>query len=172
MATVNLNLSFDSNQINISLWSEEMIAFNNKWAKIVELFKGELFVEDDNCDLWLLASPDEELFISTSDYGRGEEGPNKSRAIFRLLSRITISEGDTAFGYGESPFEDEFYEDLFKISQIDNGPGGYSFCATVTINGYSGYYSGSYEFLPEGGIKKVFTFYQEEEEEDEYEEED
>ena len=63
MASVNLNLSFDSNQINISLWSEEMIAFNNKWAKIVELFKGELFVEDDNCDLWLLASPDEELFI-------------------------------------------------------------------------------------------------------------
>ena len=167
MATVNLNLSFDSNQINISLFSEEMIEFNKKWSKIVELFKGDLFVEDDNCDLWLLASPDEELFISTSDYGRGEEGPNKSRAIFRLLSRITISEGDTAFGYGEDPFEDEFYEDLFKISQIDNGPGGYSFCAKVTINGNSGYYSGAYEFLPEGGIEETFTFYNEDEEEEE-----
>ena len=50
MATVNLNLSFDSNQINISLFSEEMIEFNKKWSKIVELFKGELFVEDGDCD--------------------------------------------------------------------------------------------------------------------------
>jgi hypothetical protein len=167
MATVNLNLSFDSNQINISLFSEEMIEFNKKWSKIVELFKGELFVEDGDCDLWLLTSPDEELFISTSDYGRGEEGPNKSRAIFKLLSRITNSEGDCDFGFGESPFEEEFYEDLIKLSKIDNGPGGYSFCATVTINGYSGYYSGNYEFLPEGGIEQVFTFYNEDEEEEE-----
>jgi len=161
MATVNLNLSFDSNQINISPLSEEMIAFNKKWSKIVELFKGELFVEDGSYDLWLLTSPDEELFISTSDYGRGEEGPNKSRAIFKLLSRITNSVGDCDFGFGESPFEEEFYTDLIKLSKIDNGPGGYSFCATVTINGYSGYYSGSYEFLPEGGIDKCFTFYNE-----------
>jgi hypothetical protein len=161
MATVNLNLSFDSNQINISPLSEEMIEFNKKWSKIVELFKGELFVEDGSNDLWLLTSPDEELFISTSDYGRGEEGPNKSRAIFKLLSRITNSVGDCDFGFGESPFEEEFYTDLIKLSKIDNGPGGYSFCATVTINGYSGYYSGSYEFLPEGGIDKCFTFYNE-----------
>ena len=62
MATVNLNLSFDSNQINISLASEEMIEFNKKWSKIIELFKGELFVEDGEGYLWLLASSDEELF--------------------------------------------------------------------------------------------------------------
>jgi hypothetical protein len=167
MATVNLNLSFDSNEINISILSEEMIAFNKKWAKIVELFKGELFVEDGEGYLWLLASPDEELFISTSDYGRGEEGPNKSRAVFKLLSRITNAVGDCDFGFGESPFEEEFYTDLFKLSQIDNGPGGYSFCATVTINGYAGYYSGAYEFLPEGGIEATFTFYNEDEEEEE-----
>ena len=166
MATVNLSLSFDSNQINISLLSKEMIEFNKKWSKIVELFKGELFIEDGDGDLWLLTSPDEELAISTSDYGKGEEGPNKSRAIFKLLSRITNSVGVCDFGFGESPFEEEFYTDLFKVSQIDNGPGGYSFCATVTINGYSGYYSGSYEFLPEGGIEKCFTFYNEDVEED------
>ena len=166
MATVNLSLSFDSNQINISLLSKEMIEFNKKWSKIVELFKCELFIEDGDGDLWLLTSPDEELAISTSDYGKGEEGPNKSRAIFKLLSRITNSVGDCDFGFGESPFEEEFYTDLFKVSQIDNGPGGYSFCATVTINGYSGYYSGSYEFLPEGGIEKCFTFYNEDVEED------
>jgi hypothetical protein len=167
MATVNLSLSFDSNQINISLLSKEMIEFNKKWSKIVELFKGELFIEDGDGDLWLLTSPDEELAISTSDYGKGEEGPNKSRAIFKLLSRITNSVGDCDFGFGESPFEEEFYEDLIKLSKIDNGPGGYSFCATVTINGYSGYYSGNYEFLPEGGIEQVFTFYNEDEEEEE-----
>ena len=50
-----------------------MIEFNKKWSKIVELFEGELFVEDGNCDLWLLTSPDEELSISTSDYGKGDE---------------------------------------------------------------------------------------------------
>jgi hypothetical protein len=166
MATVTLNLSFDSNELNISLFNEEMIAFNKKWAHIVELFKGELFIEDGEGYLWLLTSPDEELFISTSDYGRGEEGPNKSRAVFKLLSRITNAVGDSHFGFGEAPFEEEFYKDLFRLSQIDNGPGGYSFCATVTINGYSGYYSGSYEFLPDGGIEKCFTFYNEDQEEE------
>ena len=162
MATVNLNLSFDSNQINISTLSEELIEFNNKWDKIVALFEGQLFIEDGNCDLWLLTSPDEEVFISTSDYGRLEELPNRSKAIFKLLSHITASGGDCDFGFGETPFEKEFYTDLFKLSQIDNGSGGYSFCATVTINGYPGYYSGNYEFLPDGGIEENFTFYQDE----------
>jgi len=68
MATVNLSLFFDSNQVNISLLSEEMIEFNKKWSKIVELFKGELFIEDGDGYLWLLTSPDEGLTISTSDY--------------------------------------------------------------------------------------------------------
>jgi hypothetical protein len=161
MATVNLSLSFDSNQVNISLLSEEMIEFNKKWSKIVELFKGELFIEDGDGYLWLLTSPDEGLTISTSDYGKGEEGPNKSRAIFKLLSRITSTVGDCNFGFGESPFEEEFYTDLFKLSQFDDGPGEFILYATVTINGYPGYYSGAYEFLEEGGIEKRFTFYNE-----------
>lgn len=39
MATVNLNLSFDSNQINISTLHKELIEFNNKWDKIVALLR-------------------------------------------------------------------------------------------------------------------------------------
>lgn len=168
MAHVDLNLSFDSNQLDISTTSVEMVAFNTKWAEVVALFEGELFVEDKSGNLWLLTSPDEELFISTSDYGRGEEGSNKSRAIFKLLSRITNAVGDCDFGFGETPLEEEFYTDLVKLSQVENGAGGYFFCATVTISGYSGYYSGSYEFLSDGGIEASFTFYNEEgEEEDE-----
>lgn len=172
MAHVELNLSYNSNELDISTTSEEMVAFNTKWAEVVALFEGELFVEDKSGNLWLLTSPDEELFISTSDR-IGEKGPNKSRAIFKLLSRITNKVGDCAFGFGETPLEEEFYTDLVKLSQVENGEGGYSFCATVTIRGYSGYYSGTYEFLSDGGIEASFTFYDEEgEEEGEEEDED
>ena len=159
MASVNLKLSYYSNEINLSPTSKEIIEFNNKWLKIVEQFEGSLFVEGGDDYMWLLTSPDEEIDISTSDYAGLEDGPNKSRAIFKLLSYVTSTLGDCDFGYGETPFDKEFYADLLKLSKIDNRAGGYYFCANVTVNGYSGYYSGSYEFLPEGGIEKSFTFY-------------
>jgi len=84
MATVNLNLSFDSNQINISLLSKEMIEFNKKWSKIVELFKGELFVEDGEGNLWLLTSSDEELLIQWVIVILDLESPHSRRSFTRI----------------------------------------------------------------------------------------
>ena len=55
--------------------------------------------------------------------------------------------------------------------KIKNEEGGYSFCATVTLSSESGYYSGAYEFLNNGGIQATFTNYNESDS-DSYDEDD
>jgi hypothetical protein len=172
MATVNLELSHDSNCIgdkkNIQ---SEKDKFIKKWSEEIKLFEGELFLEDKKNKVWLLTMPSHQLDLSTSDYAKLDKKPNKSKAVFKLLSYITKEVGDCNFGYGEKPFPKEFYKDLMDLYKIENKEGGCSFCATVTLSSESGYYSGAYEFLNNGGIQATFTNYNESDS-DSYDEDD
>ena len=168
MAQVDLELSFDSNKIgNTKKIKSQISEFEKKWKKEVELFNNALFVEDKKGDVWLLTMPGKEINISTSDYSTLEKGANLSKAIFKLFSNVGESVGDCDFGYGEKAFSKAFYKDLIELYHIENKSGGYSFYANVTVIGYSGYYSGSYEFLEDGSISETFTFYNTEDEDDE-----
>lgn len=173
MATVNLELSHDSNCIGSKKKVQsEIDKFVKKWSKEVKLFEGGLFLEDKKNKIWLLTMPLNQLDLSTGDYSRIDDGkPNKSRAVFKLLSYVTKEVGDCDFGYGEKPFSKDFYKDLLALYKIENKDGGYSFCATVTLSSGSGYYSGSYEFLNTGGIEATFTFYNDSES-DSYDDDD
>jgi hypothetical protein len=111
--------------------------------------------------------PGKEINISTRDYSSLDKSPNLSKAIFKLFSNITESVGDCDFGFGEKAFSKDFYKDLMELYLLENKSGGYSFYANVTVIGYSGYYSGSYEFLENGGISETFTFYESDDENDE-----
>ena len=172
MATVNLELSHDSNCIgDKKKIQSEKDKFIKKWSEEIKLFEGELFLEDKKNKVWLLTMPTHQLNLSTSDYAKLDKKPNKSRAVFKLLSFITKEVGDCNFGYGEKPFPKEFYKDLMDLYKIENKEGGYSFCATVTLSSESGYYSGAYEFLNNGGIQATFTKYNESDS-DSYDEDD
>jgi hypothetical protein len=172
MATVDLTLVKSLNQIGNKFKHKDAIeAFNQKWATEIAEFENTLFVEDENENLWLLVKPWQELNISTSDYFGSDDKPNKSRAIFKLLSNIVETEGDCDFGFGELGFVDEFYQDLISLYKLENEyPDGYAFYATVTVMYGTGYYDGFYEFLASGGIKATFTY--KEDEDEEYEEYD
>ena len=168
MAEVNLELSFDSNKIgNKKKIKTKLSEFEKKWKKEIDLFQKSLFVEDKKGDVWLLTMPGKEINISTRDYSSLDKSPNLSKAIFKLFSNITESVGDCDFGFGEKAFSKDFYKDLMELYLLENKSGGYSFYANVTVIGYSGYYSGSYEFLENGGISETFTFYESDDENDE-----
>lgn len=172
MASVNLELSHDSNCIgDKKKVKADLDKFVKKWSKEIKLFEGELFLEDKKSKVWLLTMPSNQLEISTNDYATLDEKPNKSRAIFKLFSHITKEVGDCDFGYGEKPFAKEFYKDLMDLYRIENQEGGYSFCATITLSSESGYFSGAYEFLNNGGIQATFTKYNESDS-DSYDEDD
>lgn len=172
MASVNLELSHDSNCIGEKKKVQiEIDKFIKKWSPEVRFFEGELFLEDNNNNIWLLTTPSHQLDISTSDYETLDEKPNKSRAVFKLFSHVSKEVGDCNFGYGEKPFADEFYSDLMDLYRIENNEGGYTFCATVTLSNESGYYSGAYEFLNNGEIEATFTNY-DEDDSDSYDEDD
>ncbi len=172
MATVNLELSHDSNCIgDKKKIQSEKDKFIKKWSEEIKLFEGELFLEDKKNKVWLLTMPSHQLDLSTSDYAKLDKKPNKSKAVFKLLSYITKEVGDCNFGYGEKPFPKEFYKDLMDLYKIENKEGGCSFCATVTLSSESGYYSGAYEFLNNGGIQATFTNYNESDS-DSYDEDD
>jgi|LakMenEpi03Aug12_release.lakeMendotaPanAssembly.Ray.scaffolds.fasta_scaffold284516_2 hypothetical protein len=172
MASVNLELSHDSNCLGDKKKVQiEVDKFVKKWSKEIKLFEDELFLEDKKNKVWLLTMPLHQLDLSTSDYATLDKIPNKSRSIFKLFSHITKEVGDCDFGYGEKPFAKEFYKDLMDLYRIENKEGGYSFCATVTLSSESGYYSGAYEFLNNGGIQATFTKYNESDS-DSYDEDD
>jgi hypothetical protein len=173
MAQVDLELSFDSNRIgNKKKIKNQLLEFENKWKKEVELFNKSLFQEDKKGDVWLLTMPGKEINISTRDYSSLDKGPNLSKAVFKLFSNVSESVGDCDFGFGEKAFSKAFYKDLIELYLLENKSGGYSFYANVTVIGYSGYYSGSYEFLEDGSISETFTFYNSEDEDGEEEDYD
>jgi hypothetical protein len=69
MATVNLELSHDSNCIgDKKKIQSEKEKFIKKWSEEIKLFEGELFLEDKKNKVWLLTMPSHQLDISTSDY--------------------------------------------------------------------------------------------------------
>jgi len=152
MAEVQLTISQNDNRIgkkdNVN---KEIEKFTSKWSKEVSLFEGSLFREH-NQNIWLLTKPGEELEISTRDYGRSEENPNKSRAIFKLLSYTTEKEGD--FDFGENAFEIDFYKDLLKLFEIENEVPGFTLDVAVTVVSYA-YYTGVFEFYSVDGYKSV-----------------
>jgi len=164
MATVNLDLTWDSNQIGNNLIIRDKIReFEQKWSQDVKMFEGELFVEDKEGNIYLLVRPGLELNISTKDYDNLKDLPNKSRAVYRLFSNVIEESGDTDFKFEEYGFESEFYKDLFNLYKIENEDAVLSLSATVTVMSGTGYYSGHYEFLEEGGIKASFTYYDDDE---------
>jgi hypothetical protein len=173
MATVNLELSHDMNCLGKKKKVQNhILEFEKKWPKEIKLFEGKLFVEDKKGSIWLLTCPASAVEISTSDYNRIDDGkPNHSRAVFRLLSNITKEVGDCDFGFGEKPFGKEFYKDLLSLFKIENKDGGYIFCARVTLSSESGYYSGGYEFLANGGIEATFTHYNDNDSDEDFDDE-
>ncbi len=174
MATVVLTLVKSLNQIGNKLKHKDAIeAFSQKWKKEIAEFENDLFVEDENENIWLLVKPWQELHISTSDYSVLDDKPNKSRAIFKLFSNVVETDGDCDFGFGEFGFPEEFYQDLvalYKLDKENEFSDGYSFYATVKVMWGTGFYDGFYEFLSSGGIKATFIY--EDDEEEEYDEEE
>lgn len=170
MAEVQLALSQNDNRIGKKNNVEKEIEkFKNKWSKEVSLFEGSLFREHDGT-IWLLTLPRKEVHISTRDYGRSEENPNKSRAIFKLLSHITEEVGDSDFGFGENAFDIEFYKDLLKLFLIENEDPGFILDATVTVVSH-GYYSGTYDFYLDNDsvlATAEFTYYDDDYDEDSF----
>jgi len=170
MASVELTISHDDNFIGKkSKVLAEIEKFKSKWSKEVSLFEDSLFLEDDEEGIWLLTTPGNEIEVSTSDYGRLEEGPNISKAIFKLFSFTTKSVGDCDFEFGETPFEIDFYLDLLKLTLFEQDTAGFRLGANVIVSTESGYYSGNYEFYGDESVSAVATFtYYDEDEDDEW----
>jgi len=125
--------------------NDKIIEFKSKYKEIDKEFDGELLKRISSNKLFILG--EQSFQIDSKDL------VGKKLARARFFSDPVSSEGDVGFGWGSaSGFPEEFYSDLYKLL------GETTFCASVTVSGDDGYYSGIYYTL-ENGIMESFTYY-------------
>lgn len=137
---------------NKSILQKEISTFLNDWENTLCYFDDEFLVEDENGDIWILATPNKPLTVSDDDlYNEDEYLSNKDKAVIAFLNNIIDSAGDFKPDLGDVGYEDGFYSAVSKLTQLDNGRVGFKLNAN--LNTSVGLVSGTFEFNELGKIK-------------------
>ena len=150
----------EQNTIIDNIEQKDIDNFTNKHKKTVELFEGEFLKKDSNGKIWVLGS---EIFsLNTRDL---DTSLKKARMRFfegaEVMFTPSVLKSVGGFDWGESPFDDNFYNDLANLINERC----VEFDAQNVTTGDGGYYSGSYSlWLIDGkpDFNAGFNYYEDE----------
>lgn len=166
MAEVIITIDEENEKESLTPEIEELInSFNEKYKEINNLFNGSMVVCEDGEFSIFPELIGRNLSFSTRDT---KESEGISKGVFKFFS--SDIGGDCQFGFGEDPFDEEFYNDFFNLNikcfdyEIDTEMIDFPELNIVVV-GSPGYYTGFIN-LTKKGLKWEVNLYEEEEDSD------